>query len=70
MDTYVKKLLVVFHVGFLWLDKPHSIDVDLISTIMGLLWLGKDPEEKFQEVERLGNIAQTQEKYNLAISSE
>ena len=35
VDTYVKKLLLVFHVGFPWLVKPHSIDVDPISAITG-----------------------------------
>ena len=40
---YVKQLLVFFHVGFMWLDKPHSIDVDLILAMKGLLRLGKDP---------------------------
>ena len=48
VDTNVKKLMVVFHVVFLWLDRPHSIDVDLISAIKGLPRLGRDIEENFR----------------------
>ena len=57
VDTYVKQLMVVFHAGFLWLDKPHSIDVDLIYEIIGFLRDGEDPEETFQEGKRPENIA-------------
>ena len=68
LDTYVKQLLIVFRAGFLWLDKPHSIDVDLISSIIGFPWPWKDPKETFQESKHLDKIWQTQEKYNLASS--
>jgi hypothetical protein len=36
VKNYIKQLLVVLHGGFLWLDKPVSIDVELISFIRGL----------------------------------
>jgi len=37
VNKCVKKLLVVLHGGFLWLDEPVSINVELISFIIGLL---------------------------------
>ena len=37
--------MVVFHAGFLWLNKPHSIDVDFISKIRGFSRAVKDLEE-------------------------
>ena len=43
INTYVKKLLVLFHGGFLWLGKPISIDVELITVIIGLPFVGMDP---------------------------
>jgi hypothetical protein len=36
VNKCVKKLLEVFHGGFLWLYEPVSIDVELIVFIMGL----------------------------------
>ena len=43
VNTYVKNLLVCFHRGCLWLDKPYSVNVELISRIMGLPNEGVDP---------------------------
>jgi hypothetical protein len=42
VNSCVKKLLVVLHGGFLWLDKPVSIDVELISFITGLTSNGEN----------------------------
>ena len=36
INTYMRQLLVCFHRGWLWLDRPYSVDVDLIAMIMGL----------------------------------
>jgi hypothetical protein len=33
VNNCIKQLLAVLHVGFLWLDEPISIDVELISFI-------------------------------------
>jgi hypothetical protein len=36
VNKCVKQLLSVLHGGFLWLEEPISIDVELISFIIGL----------------------------------
>jgi hypothetical protein len=36
VNNCVKQLLTVLHGGFLWMDKLVSIDVELISFIIGL----------------------------------
>ena len=33
VGMYVKQLIVCFHGGYLWLDKPYEVMVDLISNI-------------------------------------
>ena len=43
VNTYVKKLLVCFHRGFLWLDRPYPVDIKLILVITGLPNKGDDP---------------------------
>ena len=63
-------MLVVFHVGFLWLENPHSIDVDLISAITGLSRAGWDLVETFEEGKHPDKISHVQEKYGLVSSSE
>ena len=35
VNTYVRQLLVCFHGGFMWIDKPYSINVELIALITG-----------------------------------
>jgi hypothetical protein len=42
-NNCVKKLMVVLHGGFLWLEEPVSIDVELISFITGLPTMGESP---------------------------
>ena len=42
VNTYVKELLVLFHKGFLWLDRPYPVDAELISRIIGLPNEGND----------------------------
>ena len=39
----MKKVLVYFHIGFLWLDQPYPVDAELISSITGLPNQGDNP---------------------------
>ena len=43
VNTYVKKLLIYFHRGYLWLDQPYPVNVELIVRITGRPTEGKDP---------------------------
>jgi hypothetical protein len=49
VNNCVKKLLALLHGGILWLDKPVSIDVDLIATITGFPNDGEKPEQYMDE---------------------
>ena len=40
---YVKQLMACFHRRCMWLDRPYSIDVELISSIIGLQNQGDNP---------------------------
>ena len=42
-STYVKQLLFCIHQGYLSLDQPYPITVELIVRITGLPSKGKDP---------------------------
>jgi hypothetical protein len=41
VNNCVKQLMAVLHGGFLWLEEPVSINVELIAFIMGLSSMGK-----------------------------
>ena len=43
IGMYVKQFLVCFHGGYLWLNKPYEVMVDLILAIIGLSRNGIDP---------------------------
>jgi hypothetical protein len=43
VNNCIKQLLAVLHGGFLWLEEPVSIDVELISFITGLPSNGEKP---------------------------
>jgi hypothetical protein len=45
VNNCFKQLLVVLHGGFLWLDEPVSIDVEIISFIIGLPSNGENPAQ-------------------------
>lgn len=45
----VKQLLACVHVGFLWMDRPVSIDVKLIAKLIGLLTDEVKPEKYLDE---------------------
>jgi hypothetical protein len=63
MNNCVKQLLVVLHGGFLWMDKPVSIDVELISFITGLPSNGEKPtqymDDKTKEKELMEEMKKT-----------
>jgi hypothetical protein len=42
VNNCVNKLMAVLHGGFLWLEQPVSIDVDIISLITGLPSMGEN----------------------------
>ena len=43
VNARVKQLLALVHGGILWMDRPISIDVELIVEIMGLPTDGEKP---------------------------
>jgi hypothetical protein len=45
VNNCIKKLLVVLHGGFLWLEEPVSIDVEIIALITGLPSNGEKPAQ-------------------------
>jgi hypothetical protein len=47
INACVKMLLSCMHGGYLWLDKPVSIDTDLIMCIIDLPSQGEDPSLLF-----------------------
>ena len=47
VNACVKKLLVSFHGGYLWLNQNIYVDVELISTITRLPLAGVDPTPFF-----------------------
>jgi hypothetical protein len=49
INICVKLLLSCVHGGFLWLDRPVSIDMELIVCITGLSSKGEDPLPFFTE---------------------
>jgi hypothetical protein len=49
VNACVKFLLTCVHGGYLWLDRPISIDTDLIARITGLPSQGQDPNSLFAD---------------------
>jgi hypothetical protein len=47
INVCVKMLLSCVHGGYMWLDRPVSIDIDLIVHITGLPSQGEDPHHYF-----------------------
>jgi hypothetical protein len=43
VNNCIKQLMVVLHGGFVWLDQPISIDVELIVLIIGIPSMGENP---------------------------
>jgi len=44
---YVKLLLLIFHGGYLWLDRRITVDSVLIHQIIGLSMQGPDPQDLY-----------------------
>jgi hypothetical protein len=49
INTCVKMLLSCIHGGYLWLDRPMSIDTELIAWIIGFPMTGEDPSILFTD---------------------
>jgi hypothetical protein len=45
VNNCIKQLIAVLHGGFLWMEQPISIDVELITTITGLPSMGENPAQ-------------------------
>ena len=69
VTNYVRQLLVIFHGGFLWLDKLYSVDVGLISIIIGLPRVGLDPVSVLDKDKDSALIVKFKDKYDMARSS-
>jgi hypothetical protein len=49
VNNYVKQLMAVLHGGFLWMEEPISINVELITFIIGLLSMGESLTQYLDE---------------------
>jgi hypothetical protein len=45
VNNCIKQLMAVLHGGFLWMEEPISIDVELIAFITGLSSMGESPTQ-------------------------
>jgi hypothetical protein len=54
VNACVKFLLYCVHGGYMWLDRPISIDTDLIARITGLPTQGEDPTLLFADKKKTG----------------
>ena len=68
VNNYVKQLLVIFHGGFLWLDKPYSISANLMLAITRLPRAGADPLSVLVKENDPSHIAKFKDKYDLVKS--
>jgi hypothetical protein len=58
VNACVKQLLARVHGGFLWMDRPVPIDVDLIANITGLPTDGVKPEQYLDDKMKEKTIAE------------
>ena len=65
INNYVKKLLVFFHGGYLWLDNPISVDIELIATIIGLPVVGMNPTPFLRKYQETMISVRMKEKYDV-----
>ena len=68
VTSYVRQLLVIFHGGFLWLDKLYSFDVDLISAITRLPRAQAYLVSVLEKDKYPTHIAKVKDKYDLVRS--
>jgi hypothetical protein len=43
VKKYIKQWIAILHGGFLWMEHPVSIDIELIVAITGLSSMGENP---------------------------
>ena len=61
----ITQLLVSFHGGYLWLDKPISVDVELITVIIGLPLPGIDRASYLRKYQDTVMMIKMIDKYDL-----
>jgi hypothetical protein len=57
VNKYVKKLLAVLHGGFVWLEEPVSIDVELIEFITCLPSNNEKPSQNLNDKTKEKSLA-------------
>jgi len=62
VNKCVKKLLVVMHGGILWLNRPVSIDIELIAKITGLPTDGEKPVQYMDDKNKEKSLAKEMKK--------
>jgi hypothetical protein len=62
VNNCVKQLMAVLHGGFLWLEEPISIDVELISFITGLSSMGESPTQYLDDKTKEKSLAEEMKK--------
>jgi hypothetical protein len=58
VNNCIKKLKEVLHGGFLYMEQPTSIDVELIATIMGFSSMGKNLAQYLDEKTKEKELAE------------
>jgi hypothetical protein len=62
VNACVKQLLALVHGGILWMDRPVSIDVDLIAEITGFPTDGENPEQYLDDKTKEKSLAEEMKK--------
>jgi hypothetical protein len=62
VNNCVKQLMAVLHGGFLWLEQPVSIDVELIALITGLPSMGENPAQYLDDKTKEKSLAEEMKK--------
>jgi hypothetical protein len=62
VNNCVKQLMAVLHGGFLWLEEPVSIDVELIAFITGLPSNGENPTQYLDDKTKEKALAEEMKK--------
>jgi hypothetical protein len=64
VNNCVKQLLALVHGGIMWLERPVSIDVDLIATITCLPRKGEKPKQYLDEKTKEKTLEEEMKKKN------
>jgi hypothetical protein len=62
VNNCVKQLMAVLHGGFLWMEEPVSIDVELIAFITGLSSMGESPMQYLDDKTKEKSLAEEMKK--------